>query len=144
MNTLFSDVPIVENQPILIEQRTKQGLWPNEKIYARYNHYQPMRYPPSAPGKTGLQNLGNTCFMASSVQCLSQTVPLVDYFLTQKFVPDINTTNPLGQKGELAEKYFELLKELWSASTSVVEPRLFKKQIERCDQRFAGMQRSFD
>jgi hypothetical protein len=64
----------------------------------------------------------------------------VDFFLTKTFIKDINTTNPLGQKGELAEHYFELLKELWSASTSVVEPRTFKKAIEKCDQRFAGYQ----
>lgn len=32
-------------------------------------------------GVCGLQNLGNTCFMNSSLQCLSNTAALTDYIL---------------------------------------------------------------
>ena len=35
---------------------------------------------PDVAGGCGLKNLGNTCFMASVVQCLSQTPRLSDYF----------------------------------------------------------------
>ena len=37
------------------------------------------------PGVTGIRNHGNTCFMNAIVQCLSNTRPFVEYFLSDEF-----------------------------------------------------------
>ncbi|CAN0460145.1 unnamed protein product, partial [Ectocarpus sp. 8 AP-2014] len=41
-------------------------------------------------GMVGLGNLGNTCYINSSVQCLSHTPLLTEYFLSSAYVNDVN------------------------------------------------------
>ena len=44
-------------------------------------------------GKTGLDNLGNTCYMNCSLQALLHTEPLAEYFLSQSHHKDLNVLN---------------------------------------------------
>ena len=50
----------------------------------------------SRKGLTGLQNIGNTCFMNSALQCLSNAFQLTKYFLTLNHLQEINEKNALG------------------------------------------------
>lgn len=65
------------------------------------------------PGTAGLGNLGNTCFLNSSVQCLAHSIPLMRTFLSDAYKADVNRDNPLGNGGKLAEAFGELMKKLW-------------------------------
>ena len=65
---------------------------------------------------TGLGNLGNTCFMNSTLQCLAHTAPLRQYFVYGNYQADLNRDNPLGTGGNLTTEFAKLLKEMWGIS----------------------------
>eukprot|EP00698_Gefionella_okellyi_P023635 TRINITY_DN812_c0_g1_i4.p1 TRINITY_DN812_c0_g1~~TRINITY_DN812_c0_g1_i4.p1 ORF type:complete len:997 (+),score=153.73 TRINITY_DN812_c0_g1_i4:274-3264(+) len=141
----MSDARVMDGQIILIEVRNSEGKWPRslqvqkqQEAVAAMDGAPGMPESVSGPGLVGIQNLGNTCYMAAALQCLSACRELTQYFLHDSFRSDINTENPLGLKGKLAEEYAELLHQMWDTGLAPVAPVSFKLTISRFASQFQG------
>uniref|UniRef100_H3A3X6 ubiquitinyl hydrolase 1 n=1 Tax=Latimeria chalumnae TaxID=7897 RepID=H3A3X6_LATCH len=74
------------------------------------------------------------------LQCLSNTPPLTEYFLNNRYLDELNFSNPLGMKGEIAEVYADVIKQMWSGRHSYVVPRMFKSKVGHFASQFMGYQ----
>uniref|UniRef100_A0A8D1UV34 Ubiquitin carboxyl-terminal hydrolase 2 n=1 Tax=Sus scrofa TaxID=9823 RepID=A0A8D1UV34_PIG len=91
----------------------------------------------SAQGLAGLRNLGNTCFMNSILQCLSNTRELRDYCLQRLYMRDLSHSS--SAHTALMEEFAKLIQTIWTSSPNdVVSPSEFKTQIQRYAPRFVG------
>jgi ubiquitin carboxyl-terminal hydrolase 4/11/15 len=90
------------------------------------------------PGECGLNNLGNTCFMASGLQCLIHTDEMRTFFTSNDFEAQINADNVLGCKGQMAREYGALVQKIHGGKYSSVAPRSFKKCLSEFAPQFSG------
>ncbi len=89
-------------------------------------------------GIVGMQNLGNTCYLNSAVQCLAQTPRLAPFFVESRHVARLARSNTMGWAGRVADAWADLLGAVWSGHVAQVSPSVLKQVIAELQPRFAG------
>lgn len=78
-------------------------------------------------GLTGLQNLGNTCFMNTAIHCISNTIPLTSYFLSDEYVQHLDEER---KQYSFIKEWVRLLKVIWS-SNCTISPNSFHNATQK-------------
>ena len=93
----------------------------------------------SSHGICGSYNLGNTCFMNSSIACLSNCKELTYFFISDDYKKEINTENKSGMRGALATCWANLMKQYWLSDSKVGDPSDLKDTFGHKIKRFSGL-----
>eukprot|EP00747_Dinoflagellata_sp_TGD_P088602 gnl/TRDRNA2_/TRDRNA2_164064_c0_seq4.p1 gnl/TRDRNA2_/TRDRNA2_164064_c0~~gnl/TRDRNA2_/TRDRNA2_164064_c0_seq4.p1 ORF type:complete len:683 (+),score=118.04 gnl/TRDRNA2_/TRDRNA2_164064_c0_seq4:48-2051(+) len=95
----------------------------------------------------GIENLGNTCFMNTSLQCLASIPRFRDYFCTDRYMEAIESNRSAlalsepepKENGKLAAGVAALLKSLWDVKADRVHPADFMRLVGDVDSRFRSV-----
>nr|XP_011754422.1 inactive ubiquitin carboxyl-terminal hydrolase 50 isoform X2 [Macaca nemestrina] len=79
---------------------------------------------PCSQGVTGLRNLGNTCYMNAILQCLCSISPLVEYFLSGKYITALQN-----DCSEVATAFAYLMTDMWLGDSDCVSPEIFRSAL---------------
>ena len=81
----------------------------------------------------GLENIGATCYMNATLQCLSNTDKLTNYFLN-KF-----NYNPNDVSKKISNNLYRVLHNLWETDINYYKPNKFKKALSEENPLFSGV-----
>ncbi|KAL4887161.1 hypothetical protein BJY04DRAFT_177488 [Aspergillus karnatakaensis] len=92
--------------------------------------------------RTGLANFGVTCYMNSTIQCLSATVLMSKFFIDDRFRLYVQK-NWKGSQGVMPGLFANLIRSLWKNDVQVIMPTSFRNFCGRLNQEW-GIDRQQD
>jgi len=131
---------IIDNKNLQLSQKELEFKNKEKNLQQQMNEFEKnknkiiddLRNQQNVPILIGLNNIGATCYMNSTLQCLSNTNKLTEYFLT-KYKQNKNRI--------MANAYYKLLLNLWdiNKNNKSYSPYEFKEVLSKENPLFAGI-----
>ncbi|CAG7920328.1 unnamed protein product [Penicillium olsonii] len=100
-------------------------------LYAPASRIDRLKLP-----RTGLTNFGVTCYMNSTIQCLSATISMSRFFIDNRFRYYVQK-NWKGSQGVMPGLYANLTRSLWKNDVEVIMPTSFRNFCGRLNREWA-------
>ncbi|KAL7730631.1 hypothetical protein ACLKA6_003409 [Drosophila palustris] len=143
MNGILKSVPFDQaaiNTSPLYDRSTKprnERPIATETATTRVRDFSPVVGQNVRRGLTGLKNLGNTCYMNSILQCLSNTPQLMEFCVSNKYKNYISRQNKTN--GQIIEEVAALMKVLWNGQYKCVASRDLRYVVGQYQKIFSGV-----
>jgi ubiquitin C-terminal hydrolase len=90
-------------------------------------------------GLSGLINIGNSCYMNSIIQCLSNTVSLTDYILSCDYKEDQTIENKKNNSNYVLHSYILLINNMWDTN-QLIKPKSFLENLSKFHKKYFSLQ----
>uniref|UniRef100_A0A1I7ZCM3 Ubiquitin carboxyl-terminal hydrolase 48 n=1 Tax=Steinernema glaseri TaxID=37863 RepID=A0A1I7ZCM3_9BILA len=123
---------------VLVELRNADMSWPEEIARLRNSSDSLVESTNGENGRpsgvTGLYNMGNSCYLNSALQCLSNIPKLTQFFLEKQHINHLNKAAATSTKISVAVEYGNLISELWNGKKRSLAPiRLRNAVASKCE-----------
>ena len=161
-NNYIEEIVDINNKSLGIIYNIKKATQPGQAPQPPYQnqnpvpqphnqvHGQVVKIPSNKHPLIGLKNVGATCYMNATLQCLSQIYPLADYFINNQQVNNIIAKFKYKNELCLTESFKILIDNLWpqyynsnhqkNSNNYYYAPYDFKDKISKMNPLFEGAQ----
>ena len=132
---LQKEIKKIKEKNILLEKNNEELTNQNKEITEKNNSLEKQIKKICDPILVGLNDIGGTYYMNATIQCLSNTDELTEFFLN-KFKYEPNDNNKI-----ISNEYYKVIKNLWNRDNDnkSFSPKEFKEALSKENPLFSGI-----